>query len=166
MKKIVASIVIALACSLATPIAAHASDTMSQARAGQYYLNHACKANAAQKRFYKRVWRGKRFITRAEVRRRLPAIKYESRRYGRAEHSWAVAMFNPPANWPSNVASPVNKLATINAKAASILLTTMGRASNARQWLRGNYRLNHLGWGDYAEIIRARLALPPPGEGC
>ncbi|MGZ5404139.1 MAG: hypothetical protein ACXWDL_05780 [Nocardioides sp.] len=139
--------------------------TMSVDRAGNYYLKHACISNAANDRFFKRVWRGQRTISVAEVRRRLPQIKDESTRVGRANHTWSRRMYNPPAAWPSGVTGLVDKLAARSAREGALRLA-QGRVETARGWMRLNGRVNRISGGSLASRIRAKLDLPPAGEGC
>jgi hypothetical protein len=128
-------------------------------------MRHVCPLNDHVHRFYNRIWKGRKVIRVAEVRRRLPAIKHESTIYGRAAHRFAAALYNPPAKWPSNVRYTVNRFAGNQTQAAAILLK-MGDVGSARGWLRLNARLNHVPFGHKAETIRAKLDLPPLGKGC
>jgi hypothetical protein len=150
---------------LATPPSQASSDVMGHTRAGKYYLRNACADNAAASRFYTRIWKGRKTITLREATRRLPELKHESRLYGRADHVFAKALYNPPAAWPTEVRRPVNHLASSVVESATILLK-MGAVATARRWFGLNYKLNHVYSGHYAETIRAKLGLPPAGKGC
>jgi hypothetical protein len=159
------ALIAALLLTTVTTASAQASPVMGVHRAGRYYMHHVCPLNAAVHRFYKRIWKGRKTIRIQEVRRRLPAIKHESTRYGHATHKFAAALYNPPAGWPSSVRHTVNRFAANNTNAASILLK-MGAAGSAQRWARLNIRLNHVPFGHKAETIRAKLDLPPLGQGC
>lgn len=144
---------------------AQAAGTMSQTRAGQYYLRQMCKANHAGDRFVRIVWGNQDRISLAEVRRQFPTIKQASRRYGLVEHEVARALYNPPGAWPSMVAPHVRTMASLSTR-HGVLRLHQGRARTPHQWLVLNGRANRLPWGNHSALIRARLDLPAPGRGC
>ncbi len=153
-------------------VPAHARETrvdpateMTVEQAGDYYLKHWCAKNPAAWRFDEKVWRGEEVVYQDDVRRRLPLIRRESRRYGKALYRFAVKMLNPPAAWPAGIAAPMEDYIRLYLKSARIRLA-QGQASNALQWLRQNDKANKIKASVPAIEIRAGLALPPPNEGC
>jgi hypothetical protein len=167
MRKLILAAIalIALAAPLAvTATPAQARAEMTVARAGDYYLRHACNSNAAMDRFDRIVFGRDNRIGTPELRRRFPTIKRESRRVGVAEHEFARALYNPPASWPG-VAFHVNALARL-ATRDGILRRAQGAARTPRRWLYLNGRANSISWGNHSSVIRAKLDLPAAGRGC
>jgi hypothetical protein len=148
-------------------VADAAQAEMGFAHAGRYYLRHVCTSNAAGDRFDKKIWRGRRTIGFPEIRRRLPQIRHESRLFGRAQHRFASALFNPPGPWPATVARSVKTMANKTVRDAAILLK-MGSASSAHRWgvLTGRHNTTYSSSTSTSERIRAKLGLPAAGHGC
>jgi hypothetical protein len=146
---------------------ASGADSMSEAHAGRYYLRHVCASNDAVDHFYQRIWHGRKWIRRAEIRRRLTEIRKVSRRLGHAEHRFAAALYNPPAPWPSEIRRPVNRMAGKTARTATVAFR-MGSAANAQAWMNSytRFRKAYRSANTTSERIRAILDLPPAGEGC
>ncbi|MBD3946478.1 hypothetical protein [Nocardioides ganghwensis] len=145
---------------------AHAAEPMSKERAGRYYLAGTCETKRAYNHFDWHVWLGRKQISRREVANRLPEIKRLTARYARAEQRFLNRLKNPPAAWPSDVRTPVKRMATLQGRYVNALLRA-SRAANAGSWgfwIKTAWRAGD--YKDYPEIIRERLELPPPGKGC
>lgn len=132
---------------------------MTQFRAGAYYTHDVCPISRAQDRFYRQIWHGRERISKREVARRLQELKRLSGDYADAAYNWSRDLYNPPADWPSNVARLVHRLANVNLR-LSDLLYGQAAAGSARRWLNLNGRINNLPWGHLAANIRVRLDLP------
>lgn len=166
-------LLVALLALLALPLlvampsasATQADDVMGAKQAGKYYMKSVCPSNNAADRYYQRIWKGRDSISWREVRRRLPEIKRESRRYGQALFKFSRKLFNPPAEWPEEVDALVTKLADASAVEGTLRVRS-SKATNARAWGRMHKKASNVYYGQWAAKIRARLDLPPPGEGC
>lgn len=168
MKRVLAMIVCSVAMSLSVTLVgspARAEGEMSQQRAGAYYLKHACRSAAADKVYFRSIFKGAKSISVSEVKRRLPELRKISAKNSRAQYEWAKRLLNPPADWPTDVQGLPEKLADRNIVAADALRAA-GYASSAAEWIRYYNKDKNLAFGSYAAQIRARLELPPPGKGC
>ena len=154
-----------LLAGLAVPASARAADVMGKDQAGDAYLKAVCIGNDASAVFAKRVWHGRRHIYAPEVRRRLPELRRLSGRYAYELQREARLLFNPPADWPTDVADLVKRVATVSAK-DSYFRQRQASAGTARAWLRFNGKSNDLSPGTAPAEIRAILDLPQPGKGC
>ena len=63
-----ASLLVASLFAVSTATTAAAGSAMSETRAGNYYLRHACTANRAESRFYRVMFRGERRVTAEEMK--------------------------------------------------------------------------------------------------
>lgn len=151
----------------ATSSAEAATGQMSIHHAGTYYLKQVCTANDANDRFNQKIWRGRKTITMAEVRRRLPQLRHESRLFGKAQHHFSASLYNPPASWPQLVARNVRTMARKTAHDTNVLLS-MGSAATAYRWavLNGRHLTAFRSAIATSELIRAKLNLPAAGHGC
>lgn len=144
---------------------AQAAQDMGRERAGRYYLESACAAKRAEGTYEWKVWLGRNKIGERELNRRLPEVKRLTRRYALAEQTFVRRLVDPPQAWPDDVASAARRLGAANKRYASTLFNA-SRAGNADKWIywiKASYRVD---FGKHASIIRERLELPPPGEGC
>lgn len=145
---------------------AQAAESMSKERAGRYYLSGTCETKSAAKYFDWHVWLGRKRISQGEVARRLPEIRRLTARYARAEQGFLDRLKNPPAAWPSDVRTPVKRMAILQGRYVNALLRA-SKAANAGAWsfwIKTAWRADN--YKKYPTIIRERLELPPPGEGC
>lgn len=133
-------------------------EPMTEQRAGAYYTNHVCPVNLAGRKYYRKIWRGRDWITKREVARRLPEIRRYAPPYSREVYRWSRVLLNPPAPWPDDVAWLVKRMANISLR-LSELLRLKADAWSARRWLNLNERINNLP-STRAATIRARLNLP------
>ena len=138
---------------------------MPDVQAGRVYLDAVCPANATGDKFYRAIWRGRKTIPWAEVTRRLPEIRRLSKAHGRATAAGSRKLFNPPAGWPADVDALVMKIANVYAK-ESYWYMAMSEASSAREWGRYLDRADKITAGTASAEVRARLGLPPNGQGC
>lgn len=162
------TLVLSVAMMAALPVVsatAALDGEMTDEQAGPVYLNAVCPSIRASDRFDRVVWRGRKTITWAELDRRLPEIKRVSRAYGRASQKSSRRLFNPPAPWPADVDALVTKLADADARFSAWLMS-MGEATTGREWNRYWVRAKKVRYGTWGSQIRARLGLPPAGEGC
>ncbi len=168
MKRIFVALVATFAVLLplsASHATAQTDGVMEDSRAGRVYLDAVCPANRVAENFSRKIWRGRKTIPYAEVDRRLPEIRRLSGALGRAKARASRKLFNPPALWPTDVDSLVTKLANVYAKESYWLLAMSG-ADSGREWGRYNNRYNKISPGTASSQIRARLGLPPNGQGC
>jgi len=165
MRRLLVGALLALSAVLATASAATASEAMGTARAGRYYTTISCPAAAAGDRFQKVVGHGTGMISLQQAKRRLPELRRESSRYAKPLNNFARRAFNPPAPWPSSVDRLVNRFATLITRFGD-LLRRMGNARTAPEWIRLLNQAGRIKFGDLGAQIKARLDLPPPGEGC
>lgn len=149
----------ALLALLVSPSSAAQERKMTEDRAAVYYTNHVCPVSRAQDKYFREVWGDRRFISRREIARRLPELRRLADDFAPAVYNWARDLYNPPAAWPDNVASLVERLAAVNLR-YSDLLWLQADAHNARRWINLNERINDLPFRNYAATIRARLDLP------
>lgn len=138
---------------------------MTQQQAGRYYLKVTCPKDVVRVRFNRVVFGPDDDVTLAEVRRRLPEFKRVSGEFGRANYRWARGLLNPPAPWPSSVDGPIDTAAT-KILGVSRALGAASRSSTAVEWARHVAKAAKLNRATPADMIRARLDLPPPGRGC
>lgn len=164
-RALIAALLLGLAATTLTAAPATARAEMSETRAGRYYMQIACPLGAAANTFYKKVWKGRQTISKREVRRRLPELKKLTKAYANADAKFARRLFNPPADWPQEVSSLVNRLANKHVT-YSTRRFKQAAAVNAGQWLYWNGQSNNVDFGTLAARIRAKLDLPPTGQGC
>jgi hypothetical protein len=168
MTRLLLALILSLAMLAGGPVVsaqAAIDGEMSDAQAGEVYLDAICSANDQGDKFHRVIWRGRKTIPWAEVTRRLPEIKRLSRAYGVSNQRASRKLFNPPAAWPADVDGLVTKFADASAK-YSYWLLAMGNASTAREWDRYWTRAKKVRFGTWSTEIRARLSLPPNGRGC
>lgn len=151
----------------AAPAGAQAEPVMEKSEAAAYYLAAACALNAANHRFHT-VLLGDNRVTKAEVARRLPTFKRESRRLAPALNEFARALNNPPAAWPESIDGNVFRLANMDARQANVR-REQGHVHSAVRWVRLHLRAERIHDESVPALIRERLDLPAPpptGEHC
>lgn len=136
---------------------------MTSQQAAEHFLGLVCDYNDAVDVMTRRVYGPDNKISQAEARRRLPEIKRATVPYARAHYVFARGMLNPPAAWPASVADPADRTASGLIRMTNLLRRAIGAISGA-QWIRLTNRAHSIPVP--TATIRARLALPPPGEGC
>lgn len=167
MTRTVAALLLSLSLLLSGTATASAlvDEEMSDAEAGRVYLDAVCPANDASDTFYRVIWRGRKTIPWAELNRRMPEVRRLSKAFGRATARGSRQLFSPPAAWPSDVDSLVTRIANTYAK-ESYWLMAMAEATTGREWDRYWTRYGKIRSGTASAEVRARLGLPPNGQGC
>jgi hypothetical protein len=171
MRRALCALVAMVAASLAlvTPASA-AENTMSQHRAGRYYMHSVCPANRALHRLDKALpankdgyWKTKDLTPRV-----FRKVKRAARHYSTASYEEARKLYNPPRRWPSYVVHPVNKLAKLSNRTSRVM-SDLGHAPNPQKftniWVR-RYQPTFHPVTRASTTIRAKLDLPAPGKGC
>lgn len=150
-----------------TPTMGRDDTPMTVGQAGKHYLRGACREAASDVAYFRGVYRGRKTIYLAEIDRRLPAITRLARKNGQAAYAFAKSLLHPPAPWPDGeIANLASKLAD-RVLRYSDARRAEGSAQTGRQWIRLSTRADQASeWRGYPAQIRARLDLPPPGEGC
>jgi len=136
-----------------------AEERMTTEAAAEYFLDIRCKQSAAIYRFNESVFRGRNFIRRPEVQRRLPELRRYAGRLGEATYAFARRLVNPPKPWPRNAAPPISELATGQlelSRKRRVQLETK-RASN---WIRLQGSANELNGELPYSRVNKRLELP------
>lgn len=159
---VLASVVIAL---VPAGSAVAQEDEMTIQQAGRYYMKSICAYNGALNRFNGGVWGDRDRIEPAEVRRRLPELKRLSEAYSVGIYNHARRLYNPPAEWPVEVRSLIRAMSKVETQHADIRLRQSG-VLNAAGWLNLNGQANRLPGNNRYTEVRARLNLPPRGQGC
>ena len=159
-----ASLLVASLFAVSTATTAAAGSAMSQTRAGNYYLRHACTANRAESRFYRVMFRGERRVTAEEMkgerlrRTNRPAARLQISYSGSPVHSTIL-----PQLGQANVNRPVGRLAAQN-----LHLTVIYHDVSAPRILVFCPALTNRSMRicSLAQNLRARLDLPDGGRGC
>jgi len=174
MRKIIATLTVVIATTIAVLAgsSAHASshnnDTMTEARAGQVYLTQICSTNAAIDRLNDALplRANHRWHSRDLKGHVFTDVKRATRNMRDVTQSVSSRLFNPPKDWPNNVAWRVQRMASGYAR-ESVIYRDLSLASTGRQFARIWDRLDNVSYlSRISGQIRARLNLPPVGRGC
>lgn len=148
-----------LVAMMLTAAPSQAANEMGTTRAGNYFNKHSCRGKAAASKWFKVVFHGESSIPMSEVRRRLPELKRETRKLGRAYDTFGQKILNPPAAWPTNVALLVRRYAKLIVRLGGVL-TEAGNATSAREFARLVNESFRISFGQKYGKIRAVLDLP------
>lgn len=142
-----------------------AAEEMGQQKAAKYYTKAVCPAREVALHWNKVIWKGRKFIHLPEIKRRLPELRRESAKFGRAMERMSAQLFNPPSSWPTDVDKLIDRYATLAAKAGG-LLSQSANANTGAEWMRLTRKVFALPWGQLTAQIRARLNIRRAGAGC
>ena len=169
LKRLTVIVMLGLSLTMGTLTSASAETTeMSTDTAKSVYMGAICPAHAKARGINRAGFHGKARFNARDIRgKRARRAHAALAARGRADDVAARRLLSPPAAWPAEAASEVERVARALTRERTVIRNNRGvtRRAFVRFWNNRFLPANGI-FADLSEAARAKLDLPPYPGGC